>query len=167
MLVPNPHSQRDLFKHPIHLEYKIGERKGNKNGSEMGRVLNIKATLRIQIRKIQLCFCLNKSLLTVDRFHPNWRQTLKRCEELEAGRLLGKPSRTSDEPPELRVKGPIMYTNFCIDASLQWNNRFVLVAEQSKQISAIHHGCGEMQTRSRPAVHSTAPTACAHPRSSR
>lgn len=49
-------------------------------------VLNIKATLRIQIREIQGFY---QSLLNVDdRFHPNWRQKLKQCEELDAGSRL-------------------------------------------------------------------------------
>lgn len=68
----------------IHLEYKIRGHKWNKNRSEMGGVLKIKATLQIQKGKTQGFY---QSLLNVDDwFNLKRREKPEQNGELEAGR---------------------------------------------------------------------------------
>lgn len=124
------------FMYLMHLEYKITEHKGNKNRSEMGGVLNIKATLRIQIGKTQRF--LSKSI--------ECRRLVSSKSERKTEAVWGAGSRplpsgevspicderlnpTVQWASQAQSQSPIMYTNFCIDASLQSNNRFALVAE--------------------------------------
>lgn len=147
MPVPRPHWRPKRSGVRDHLEYKIREDKGNKNRSERGGVLNIKATPRIQIGKI-LFFFLNQNLLNADDwFHPNWRPKQKQrgagSRPQPSEPLMRVPTQQSSEPPSSESKpdnvhkllhrwlitaeqqicacGRIIETDLHITPRLQWN----------------------------------------------